>query len=104
MELLIAPFEERLKQPIWESFTDKFYLCLKQFALALFFCRILANRKLRWPVGLKLIQLEQQKTTFFHYFSKKIKTNTLQGHKRNIKNFELQKNNLCLQKLTAKLT
>ena len=32
---------------------------------------------MRWLVGLKLIQFEQQKTTFFHYFSKKFKTNTL---------------------------
>ena len=74
MELLIAPFEERLKQLIWESFTDKFYLCLKQFALALFFCRILAKRKLRWLVGLKLIQLEQQKTQLsFIILAKKLK-------------------------------
>ena len=33
-------------------------------------------------------------TTSFHYFSKKFKTNTLQGHKRYIKLFELEINNL----------
>ena len=40
------------------------------------------------------------KNTSFHYFSKKIKTNTLQGLKRYIKLFELEINNLCVQILT----
>ena len=43
-------------------------------------------------------------TTSFHYFSKKIKTNTLQGHKRYIKLFELEINNLRVQILAAKMT
>ena len=34
-------------------------------------------------------------TTFFHYSSKKFKTNTLQSHKRYINIFELKINNLC---------
>ena len=36
-------------------------------------------------------------TTFFHYFSKKFKSNTLQCHKRYIKIFELKINNLRVQ-------
>ena len=43
-------------------------------------------------------------TTSFHYFSKKFKTNTLQGHKRYIKLFELEINNLRVQILAAKMT
>ena len=50
---------------------------------------------LSWLLGLKLIQLEQQKyIASSHYFSKKFKTNTLQGHKNYIKIFELEINNL----------
>ena len=60
--------------------------------------------ELKWLVGLKLIQLEQQKTTSFHYFNKKFKTNTLQGHKRYMKIFELEMNNLRVQILAAKMT
>ena len=60
-----------------------------------------SKRSLRWLVGLKLTQVEQQKT---HYFSKKFKTNTLQGHKRYIKLFELEINNLHVQILAAKMT
>ena len=63
-------------------------------------------RHLRWLEGLKLIQLIKQKknTTSFYYFSKKFKGNTLQGHKRYIKIFELERNNLCVQILAAKMT
>ena len=43
-------------------------------------------------------------TTSFHYFSKKFKGNTLQGHKRYIKIFELERNNLRVQILAAKMT
>ena len=43
-------------------------------------------------------------TTSFHYFSKKFKTNTLQGQKRYIKLFELEINNLSVQILAAKMT
>ena len=43
-------------------------------------------------------------TISFHYFSKKIKTNTLQGHKKYIKLFELEINNLRIQILAAKMT
>ena len=43
-------------------------------------------------------------TTSFHYFSKKVKTNTLQGHKKYIKLFELQVNNFYFQILAAKMT
>ena len=59
---------------------------------------------LRWLTGLKLIQLEQQKTTSAHYFSEKFKTNTLQDHKRYMKIFEYEMNNLRIQILTAKMT
>ena len=58
---------------------------------------------LRWLVGLKLIQLEQQKNAISsHYFSKKFKTNTLQGHKRYMEIFEFEINNLSIQILAAK--
>ena len=64
-----------------------------------------AKVSLRWLVGLKLIQLKQQKkTTSFHYFSKKFKTNTMQGHKRYLKIFELEINNLPVEILAAKMT
>ena len=53
-------------------------------------------------MGLKLIQHEQQKTTSCHYFSKKIKTKTLQGYKSYIKLFELEINNLRVQILGGK--
>ena len=43
-------------------------------------------------------------TISFHYFSKKIKANTLQGHKRYIKLFKLEINNLRVQILAAKMT
>ena len=44
-----------------------------------------------WLVGLKLIQLGQKTPqTSFHYFSKKIKTSSLQGHKRYIKLLEME--------------
>ena len=43
-------------------------------------------------------------TTSFYYFSKIFKTNTLQRHKRNIKLFELEINNLRVQILAAKMT
>ena len=60
---------------------------------------------LRWLVGLKLIQLEQHKnTTSSHYFNKKFKTNTLHGHKKYMKIFELEINNLHVQILAAKMT
>ena len=60
---------------------------------------------LRWLVGLKLIQLEQQKTQLpFIILAKKFKTNTMQGHKRYIKIFELETNNLRAQILAAKMT
>ena len=55
---------------------------------------------LRWFLGLKLIQLEQQKTQLpFIILAKK--TYTLQGHKRYIKLFELEMNNLCISTLAA---
>ena len=57
---------------------------------------------LRWFLGLKLIQLEQQKTQLpFIILAKKFKTYTLQGHKRYIKLFELEMNNLCISTLAA---
>ena len=43
-------------------------------------------------------------TTSSHYFSQKFKTNTLQGHKRYMKIFELEINNLRIQILAAKTT
>ena len=43
-------------------------------------------------------------TTSSHYFSKKIKTNTLQGHKRYMRIFELEINNLRIQILAVKMT
>ena len=43
-------------------------------------------------------------TTSFHYFSNKLKTNTLQGHKMYIKLFELEVNNLRVQILATKMT
>ena len=43
-------------------------------------------------------------TTSFHCFSKNFKTNTLQGHKKYIKLFELEINNLRVQILAAKMT
>ena len=43
-------------------------------------------------------------TTSFHYFSKKFKTNTLQGHERYIKIFELKINNLRVQIFAVKMT
>ena len=58
---------------------------------------------LTWLLGLKLIQLEQQKTTSFHYFNEKIKTNALQSHKKYKKIFELEKNNLSVKILAAKI-
>ena len=48
--------------------------------------------------------LTTKNTTFSHYFSKKIKTNTLQGHKRYMKIFEFGINNLRIQILAAKMT
>ena len=60
---------------------------------------------LRWLVGLKLMQLEQQKTQLpLIILAKKIKTNTLQGHKRYIKIFQLEINNLRIQILASKMT
>ena len=60
--------------------------------------------QLKWLVGLKLKQLEQQKTQPpFIILTKKIKTNTLQGHKRYIKLFELEINNLHVQILASKM-
>ena len=43
-------------------------------------------------------------TTSFHYFGKKFKTNTLRDHKRHIKHFELEINNLRVQILAARMT
>ena len=53
----------------------------------------------RWLVWLKLIQPEQQKTQLplIILAKKKIKTNSLQGHKKYIKIFELDVNNLRIQ-------
>ena len=42
-------------------------------------------------------------TTSFYYFSKKFKSNDLQGHKRYIKIFESEINNLRVQILAAKM-
>ena len=59
---------------------------------------------LRWLLGLKLIQLEQQKNaTSSHYFSRKFKTNTLESHKKYMKIFELEINDLHIQILAAKM-
>ena len=57
-------------------------------------------------VGLKVTQLEQQKTPlpFNVLANKKFKTNALQGHKRYIKIYELEINNLRVQILRAKMT
>ena len=63
--------------------------------------------KLRWLVGLKLIQQKTnttRTTTSSNYFSEKFKTNTLQGHKRSMKIFEFEINNLRIQILVAKMT
>ena len=46
----------------------------------------------------------KKNTTLSHYFSEKFKTNTLQGHKRYMKIFEFEINNLCIQILAAKMT
>ena len=43
-------------------------------------------------------------TTSSDYFSKKFKTNTLQGRKRYMKISELEINNLRIQVLAAKIT
>ena len=43
-------------------------------------------------------------TTCSHYFSKKFKTNTLHGHKKYLKIFEFEINNLRIQILAAKMT
>ena len=43
-------------------------------------------------------------TTSSHYFSKKIKFNTLQGYKKYLEIFELEINNLRIQILAAKMT
>ena len=60
---------------------------------------------LRWLVGLKILKLEQQKVQFpLIILAKKCKTNTLQGHKRYMKIFELEINNLRIQILAAKMT
>ena len=63
-------------------------------------------RYLSWLVGFKLIQLKQQKIQLpFIILVKKInKTNTLQGHKRYIKIFELEINILRVQISAAKMT
>ena len=54
--------------------------------------------RLRWLVGLKLIQFEQQKTQLpFIILAKNLKANALQGHKRHIKFFELEIHNLRVQ-------
>ena len=51
------------------------------------------------------MQLEQQKTQLpFIILAKKFETNTLQGHKRYIKLFEMEINNLHFQILAAKMT
>ena len=51
------------------------------------------------------MQLKQQTTQLpFIILAKKIKANTLQGHKRYIKLFELGMNNLRVQILVAKMT
>ena len=60
---------------------------------------------LRWLVGLKPIQLEQQKTQFLLIIlAKKNRVNTLQSHKKYLKIFELEINNLRIQILLAKMT
>ena len=43
-------------------------------------------------------------TTSSHYFRKKFEINTLQGHKRYMKIFEFEINNLRIQILAAKMT
>ena len=56
-------------------------------------------------MGLKLITLEKQETQLpLVVLAKKIKTNTLQGHKRYMKIFELKVNYLRIQILAAKMT
>ena len=64
-------------------------------------CKYYFQVELRWLVGLRLIQLKQQKTLFLQ---KKIKANTLQGHKSYMKIFELEINNLRIQTSAAKMT
>ena len=60
---------------------------------------------LRWFVGLKLIQFEQQKTELpLIILEKKFQTNTMQVHKRYMKIFELEINNLLIQILAEKMT
>ena len=60
--------------------------------------------QLRWLVGLNLIQLEKQETQLLIILAKKIKISTLQGHKRYMKVFALERNNLRIQILAAKMT
>ena len=48
------------------------------------------------------MQFKQKKQNSFHYFSEKFKTNTLQRHKRYMKIFELEINNLRIQIFAAK--
>ena len=69
-------------------FTPGFYVLLIKVT-----CRVKTNTT--WTT---------KNTTCFHYFSKKFKTNTLQGRKKYIKIFELEINNLCVQILAAKMT
>ena len=81
---------------VTRCFNDKygrqysFYLKFPCFKVA---CRVKTNTT--WTT---------KNTISFHYFSKKIKTNTLQGHKKYIKLFELEINNLRIQILAAKMT
>ena len=76
------------------------YMFLLNQLIAFFFHHL----NLRWPLGLKLIQWEQKNpATSSHYFSKRIKTTTLQGHKRCMKIFELEINNLGIEILAEKM-
>ena len=81
-----------------KGFKCKFMLEQRQFRFWMCWC-------LRWLVGLKLIYTTwtTKNTVSSHYFSKKIKANTLQGHRRYIKIFKLEINNLFIQILGAKL-
>ena len=57
---------------------------------------------LKWPVGLKLIWLEQQNIITSLYFSKKSKTSTPREYKRQIKYLGLEIYNSRIQILPAK--
>ena len=60
---------------------------------------------LRWHIKLKLIQIQQQETQLpFIILIKRFETNTPQAHKKYMKIFESEINNLRIQILASKTT